>query len=273
MNTEAIIKRKSCRTFDKSYLAADVKEELQLFIQCNNRGINGEIIDIFILERGEREKQMKLIYGVIRGNKTYLMGFTEDSPESRLNYGYVMQKIVLKATQLGLGTCWVGYFDHNYFNDLNVADSKKIPGLVIIGHAAEKGSLPERIMRYAVGASNRLQWDKLFFDFNTGKALEIEESGEYKHSLEMLRLAPSSSNSQPWRVFLDKEKAEFHLYKKPKSVIYEKMGMHELDLGIAMCHFEIISRNNSLKGSWFKYDEQLIKSFEGLQYIYSWRCE
>lgn len=276
--TEVIKKRKSTRTYKPERLTPEHKKAIEDFICQNNKGIGGEEINIVILEKAESEKQMKLAYGAIKGNHTYLLGMARHNPETRLNYGYIMEKIVLKATELGVASCWIGYFDHDYFNDLNLEKGFVIPGLVIIGYAAQRLSSAEKLMRFAVSASQRLPWDRLFFDYQTKSPLVAETSpniaetiNDYTESLEMLRLAPSSSNSQPWRVYFDKPANEFHFFKKPKSQIYERLGMHELDLGIAMAHFELTSQKNGLKGNWVRKQEGIAAPEEGLQYMISWQ--
>ena len=277
--TETIKKRKSSRTYNQEYLKPEDKKALEEFISLNNKGLEGETIDLFILEKREGEKKMKLAYGAIKGHNTYFLGKAKDNPATRLNYGYLMEKLVLKATELGVSTCWVGYFDHDYFNDLEIGEGFVIPGLVVVGYAAEKTTLVERFMRNAVNASQRLPWDKLFFNYSSSAPLLPETlnmydvAKSYEESLEMLRLAPSSSNSQPWRIFFDESANEFHFYKKPKSKIYENMGMHELDLGIAMAHFELTSLSKGLTGVWTKHPKEQVTAFEELQYMISWKCE
>src|SRR3989339_2254104 len=236
-----IIARKSCRTYNQEYLKQSDKKALEEFIEQNKRVVTGDKINLTILEKGTEEKKMKLAYGAIKGNKTYLLGATKDDPIARLNYGYLMEKVVLRATELGISSCWVGYFDHDYFSDIVLDKGSVIPGLVIIGYAAEKKTIPEKFMRYAVGASQRMPWEKLFFNYHTQVPVnrsQIDSNRDstlhkYSESLEMLRLAPSASNTQPWRIFFDKKNDSFHFFKKPKNRIYESMGMHELDMGIA----------------------------------------
>lgn len=298
--TEIIRRRKSCRTYTGDYLSIGDKQSLEEFICLNNTEVFKDICEsegvknkLFILEKGPQDKKMKLLYGAIKGNKSYLLGVTKDNPLARVNYAYKMEKLVLKATELGLGTCWIGYFDHNYFGDLTTEKGYVVPGVVLVGYAADKRSLSEKLVRFSANASQRMPREKLFFDYKTGRPLETLQSlsgdqnltsdtahkgaaktssenivSSYSESLEMLRLAPSSSNSQPWRVYFDQTKKEFHFFKKPKNIIYEKMGMHDLDMGIAMAHFELTSQRNGLTGSWVFQDG--IQSQEGLQYIVSY---
>lgn len=277
-----IIVRKSCRTYNQEYLTPSDKKALEEFIAQNKKVVSGDNINLTILEKGLGEKKMKLAYGAIKGNKTYLLGTIKDDPIARLNYGYLMEKVVLRATELGVASCWVGYFDHDYFNDIVLEKGFVIPGLVVIGYAAEKKTIPEKFMRYAIGASQRLPWEKLFFNYNTLVPLSTATINKnstctlqkYSDSLEMLRLAPSASNTQPWRIFFDEKSDEFHFFKKPKNRIYESMGMHELDMGIAMAHFELASLNNGLNGSWITYSAiKTAQVPDELQYIISWKSE
>lgn len=285
--TEIIKKRKSCRTYIQKPLSPSDKKALEDFISENSKCIDDENINLFIMEKGVRDKKITLDYGVIKGHNTYILGISKDDPASRLNYGYLMEKLVLKATELGLSTCWIGYFDHDYFNDLNIEKGFVIPGLVVIGYAAENTTLPERFLRFTANATKRLPWDKLFFDYQSKTPLTPESTPltpetikNYSDSLEMVRLAPSSSNSQPWRIYFDEPANEFHFFKKPKNRIYENMGMHELDLGIAMAHFELTSLSNGLKGSWICHTAgdttptgNNIPVADDLQYMISWICE
>ena len=64
----------------------------------------------------------------------------------------------------------------------------------------------------------------------------------------MVRLAPSAGNHQPWRIVRENDDFHFYLQRnkslKPGSPLNRLLGMADLqrvDLGIAMCHFEIDS--------------------------------
>jgi len=279
--------RKSCRTFNQEYLTPSDKKELEEFIaNITDANINAANTDsnLFVLEKREGEKKMTLDYGVIKGHNTYILGIVKDNPVARLYYGYHMEKVVLKATEMGIGSCWIGYFDHSYFNDLDIKEGYKIPGVVVIGYPVDNITLPQRFLRFTANASHRLPWEKLFFDYRTKAPLSSQTVGQYAESLEMVRLGPSSSNSQPWRVYFDELAQEFHFFKKPKNRVYEAMGMHELDLGIAMAHFELTSQENGLAGSWVIHSEakagknkvELVKQqnipfVDDLQYVISWK--
>ena len=63
----------------------------------------------------------------------------------------------------------------------------------------------------------------------------------------MLRIAPSSTNSQPWRALVDGGDT-VHFYYKPKS------PASVLDSGIGICHFHETERFNGHDGDFAKRD-------------------
>lgn len=268
----SIQQRKSCRTFIPVDLKPADKEMLEEFISCIKTGINDEQVDFLIFEKTDSEGTLKIPYGLIRGNNTYIFGTIHSTAISRTNYGYLMQKIVLKATGMGLATCWVGMFDKEYFNDITIESGRHIPAILVIGYANEKKPFKEKLIRKAVSADKRKPWNTLYFNYETGEVLSREAVGLYAESLDMTRLAPSSGNTQPWRVFYSKGNDEFHFYKKPTNKSYEAKGMHDVDMGIAMCHFEHVALQNGLKGNWNLYPVDKIRQIDEMQYISTWTC-
>ena len=73
------------------------------------------------------------------------------------------------------------------------------------------------------------------------------DAGIYEDALEMLRLAPSATNSQPWAVV--KEGNKFHFFCNYKNSISEEMKkIKHLDLGIALAHFHQTAMSDGLSG-------------------------
>ncbi len=267
---DTIKKRKSCRTFNNELLHPADKIELESFIIENSKCPDNEIISFRIFEKNAENKIMKLNYGTIVGHKTYLVGKSKSTLTSRVNYGYLMEKAVLKATEMNISTCWIGYFDSGYFTDIVTENGFEIPSIVILGYPEEKTTFFDKVTRYGVKASRRLSWNKLFFNYKLKTPLEQDSVNKYSDSLEMVRLAPSAGNTQPWRIYYDDIVNEFHFFKTPINKKYEEKGLHDIDMGIALCHFELTSLYNGLSGRWIK---QNIDSRDDLQYIMTWRCE
>ena len=269
---EIIKKRKSCRTYNQVALTPSDKKTLESFIIENSKGIKNEVVDLRIIEKNDADKQMKLDFGVIRGHNTYILGTAKSTTASRMNYGFLMEKVVLKATEMNLSTCWIGAFDSTYFNEVSIEDGFDIPGIIIVGYSDDKPTYQDKFLRFSVKASRRQRWNKLFYNYRSKTPLTPKYVKKYSDSLEMVRLAPSSGNTQPWRVYFNDTTNEFHFFKKIISKRYELRGVHDIDMGIAMSHFEFTSLQNGLSGSWLKYEQENINSIDDLQYIMTWKC-
>jgi nitroreductase len=270
---EIIKKRKSCRTYSHVALKPADKKNLESFIIEDSKGIENEVVNFRIIEKNDADKQLKLDYGMIQGQNTYILGTAKSTTASRVNYAYLMEKVVLKATEMNLSTCWIGAFDTTYFNDVFIEDGFDIPSIVIVGYSNNKPTYQDKFLRFSVKASKRQGWDKMFFNYELKMPLNPEDVKKYSDSLEMVRLAPSSGNTQPWRVYFNDTTNEFHFFKKIISKKYELSGIHDIDMGIALCHFELTSLQNGLSGSWVKHTIENVISIDDLQYIMTWKCE
>lgn len=272
-STEAIKIRTSCRNFKPILLNPDDKKNLENTIINSTKLFPDEKIELSIIEKTNSTKVLKLNYGMIKGHNTYLLGKTKNDCNSRVHYGYLMEKIVIKATEMGVSSCWIGIFDDTFFDEIEIEDGYEIAGIVILGYPAEKQSMINKFSRFVVKASKRADWEKLFFNYTTNQALTREEAKDYSESLEMLRLSPSAGNHQPWRVFFDTNANEFHFFKKIINKNYEAKGLHDIDLGIGLCHFELASSQNNLTGQWVKLAEDKMKTMDDLHYVMTWKIQ
>ena len=96
-------------------------------------------------------------------------------------------------------------------------------------------------MRKGIKADERLAFEKLFFDGSFDKPLSQATAGKLGHALEMVRLAPSAVNRQPWRVVLEDHAAHFYLLRS-KSFGRGVLDMQKIDMGIALCHFDLAAQ-------------------------------
>ena len=81
----------------------------------------------------EKSKFLARIGGVFRGTKYYL-----------IDIGIACEHFVLEAEDLGLGTCWIGWFDEQAVKSiLNVPRNKKIDILIALGYYDREKLGPE----------------------------------------------------------------------------------------------------------------------------------
>jgi hypothetical protein len=189
------------------------------------------------------------------------------------DYGYCMEKNILKATSMGLGTCWLGgAFKRIGFADkMGVTEGELLPAITPLGYSREKRSLIDGIFRFVVASDKRKPWNELFYLHDTDHPLDDQNSDRFHTPLECVRIAPSASNKQPWRIIKDKDQETFHFYLK-RTPGYENITkdikLQNVDMGIAMCHFELSAKELGLKGDWSVSDPHMQKN--DMEYIVSW---
>ncbi|HPN87619.1 MAG TPA: nitroreductase family protein, partial [Smithella sp.] len=148
-----------------------------------------------------------------------------------------------------------------------------MPTVSPVGYAAGRRSLTERLLRGFAGSDHRLPWPELFFSGNASTPLNVEVAGPYAEALENVRLAPSASNKQPWRIIFEPAQGAFLFYLS-RSAGYRHLrdvSLQEIDMGIALCHFDLTVKALGIPGSWRQDDTApKIKSWE---YMATWQEE
>lgn len=271
---ETIKKRVSTRTYESKKLSVYDKEKLMKEIgQLTNPF--GENVRVLLIEKDTVSNGEKLgTYGVIKGASTFL-GVTTDKTEFGLvAAGYQFENLVLIATNMGLSTVWLAAtFSREQFEKaMDIQKEELFPAISPIGYAADKRSITENLMRKTMKSDKRKPWEEIFFQDSFENVLSRKEANEYVNPLEMLRLAPSATNAQPWRVI--KEQESYHFFETHKSNANEDEKMiKKVDLGIALSHFHQMALENGLAGHFEKQEDIKIKIPENTNYIISWKIE
>lgn len=208
-------------------------------------------------------------YGFIKGANSFLVGILDKGERDALEFGYLFEKIVLFATDLGLQTCWLGgtFKRGSFGKSLSLTESEFIPIVSPVGYEKDKPRVIESAMRVAVGADKRKPWSELFFERNSSKPLNEASAGSYAIPLEMVRLAPSASNKQPWRIVKDDKTFHFYICRT-KGYGGPSYDVQKNDIGIAKCHFELSANELGQKGNW-RIMENLTAPTQW-EYVCSW---
>jgi hypothetical protein len=271
---ETIKKRISTRTYESRKLSVSDKEKLiKAISQLTNPF--GENVRVHLIEKDTVSNGEKLgTYGVIKGASTFL-GVTTDKTEFGLvAAGYQFENLVLIATNMGLSTVWLAAtFSRDQFEKaMDIKNDELFPAISPIGYATGKRSITESLMRKTMKSDKRKSWEEIFFLDSFGNALSRKDANEYVNPLEMLRLAPSATNAQPWRVV--KKHDSYHFFETHKSNASEDDKMiKKVDLGIALSHFHQTALENGLAGHFEKQEDIKIDIPENTNYIISWKME
>lgn len=252
---QAMYKRVSVRTYDDREFDAELKSRAQSVLSETKQGFFHTLPRFALIERREteRNKRVKLgSYGFIKGARYYVAGAVERSPKAEIDFGFALEKIILELTKMGLGTCWLGgTFSRGQFGKaLELSNREFIPAVASVGFPAER-RIFEKFVRWNAKSDSRIPWQNLFFEEDFAKSLDKELPGAYAEALEMVRIAPSASNKQPWRVVLDFRGFHFFLLRtKGYRRLVPSVDLQAIDMGIAMCHFEMACEHLRLPGKW-----------------------
>ena len=205
---------------------------------------------------------------MILGADTYVAGKYQKQKNAELSFGYAFEKFILYAASLGLGTVWLAAtIDRKAFEKaIQLKEDEVMPAVTPLGYAAEKRSIRESMMRRGMKSDSRVPFGDLFFRDNFQNPLNESDAGIWQLPLEMVRLAPSATNKQPWRAVAEKDRV--HFYEK-KTLGYDKEAtgdIQKVDLGIALCHFEIGAEEQGIKGHFIQEDPD-IRTPEDTEYI------
>jgi nitroreductase len=268
---EALVrKRSSCRTYSNEKIEASYEHALSTAASNIGLGLLGEKAVFQVVNKPAGADHRFAGYGLIKGARSFIVGRIGRSARAYESYGYLLEHLVLKATDLGLESVWVGYFHPEFFEEVKLAENEIFPAAVVVGHAASRKKLKDRIVRAYVQAGLRRPWTQLFFDGGFRTALPEPAAGPYAGALKLVRLAPSAGNTQPWRVVRENGRPVFHFYMKKVKKAYALKRLHEVDIGIAMAHFELGARHSGQQGEWKVVQPEVTPLPPEVEYRWTW---
>ncbi|WP_024346384.1 nitroreductase family protein [Lacrimispora indolis] len=263
--------RSSIRTYENRGLSKDDKDKINTYMDHLSNPFSVDVT-FRLLEKATSSDGEKLgTYGVIKGAGNFIGASVADRDLALEALGYSFEKLVLYAASLGLGTCWIGgTFNRSSFSAaMNLKEGDLFPCISPIGYPIGRKRTLESLMRWASKSDQRKEWSELFFKQDFSQPLTKAEAGEYAFPLEMVRLAPSAVNKQPWRIVQDKDTYHFYLARTLKSDNV-KNDIQRVDIGIAVSHFHLAALEKGMEGTFQKLEKPEIQSQEQVQYIFSW---
>jgi hypothetical protein len=232
-----IFKRRSVRTFLKQpFSQTDLIYIDEILSEvANKKTIFNNKIEFELINQASGDNEKIGTYGFVQNAAGFLATTTQNSLQAIIDYGYVGQFAALKLLEKDIGGVWLGgtFNRDTVKKSLNTNDL--IPALIAIGYPKDQ-SFKEMAIRFAVKASSRKDFKDLF-THKSGEA--VSESHEYAKVLEALRVAPSGTNRQPWRVEVDNKNLNLYMLRTPnyaKELNYDVQG---LDIGIGLAHLKI----------------------------------
>ena len=141
--------------------------------------------------------------------------FSETKPGYLENVGFVFQQVELYLQSIGLGACWLG------LGKFRKSELPQVEGM-------------EFVIFIAFGIPDEELCRKELSEFQRKALSQITDKEDSR--LECARLAPSSTNSQPW--YFTHEGDTIHAFCNDAGFLRHKLlgSMNCVDMGIALAH-------------------------------------
>lgn len=207
---EAMKERHSVRRYKDIPLNEEVLTELKNEIESCNKE-SGLHIQLITNEPKAFDSTMAH-YGKFSGVKNYIALIGKKSDKLDELCGYYGERVVLKAQQLGLNTCWVAMSYKKIPQVFNIGKGEKLTVVISLGYGETMGVMHKSKEPADVSdlSENSPAW--------------------FKSGVEAALLAPTAINQQ-----------KFYFKQNGNKVSAKaKLGFYaKLDLGIAKYHFEL----------------------------------
>jgi len=279
---EVIQARYSCRTYQETPITLPVQQQLVEFMGTHALGPMGTRARLQLVAAAEEDRQtLKGLstYGFIKGATGFILGAIPPGDFNQEDFGYVTEHAILYATSLGLGTCWLGgtFAKSRFAAKLELRKDELLPAVIATGYCAAKRRVLESLIRQQANADRRLPWERLFFDKVFDVPLNRDIAGAFATVLDMVRIGPSASNKQPWRIIRASDGEVWHLYMqrtpgyaRRNRALLDIADMQRIDMGIAMCHFALTAEELGLHGTWTIREPVIEKPDALTEYVVSW---
>jgi hypothetical protein len=214
---EAIEARNSVRIYTDRMIEGEVEEKLRAEIAACN--LESGLAMQLCLNEPRAFSGFMARYGRFRNVRNYIALVGKAGADLDEKCGYYGEKIVLRATQLGLSTCWVGGTYKKSQTAAKVGPGEKLALVIAIGYGAVPG-IPHKTK--PIEALCRV---------------EGEMPEWFLRGMQAVQLAPTAMNQQ---------KFLFELSGNAVRAVALPGFFARVDLGIAKCHFEV----GAGAGSW-----------------------
>lgn len=265
---EIMKQRKSVRTYDGRELAQQDRQALEEYVSALTNPF-GVPVHFSLLDM----ERYNLSSPVIVGEHTYLAAKVAREGQYEIAFGYAFEMACLFALTRGMGTVMLAstLSRDTFEKALEVGENEVMPVASPVGYPAEKRSIREKMMRKGIKADERLPFEKLFFEGTFEKGLAPDAAAPAViEALEMVRIAPSAANKQPWRAVVDGKKIHFYEAKTMKDSQLGDIQM--VDIGIGLAHFELSLKENGVSGAYCIADPG-IEEPDNVKYVVTYEME
>lgn len=207
---DAIYYRRSCRSYHNAPLSREELSEIETF------GNSLAPLDPSIQTAIQLLPCEQVRFYFPWKSPQLIAFFSQKKPGYLENAGFMLQQMDLWLQSRGIGVCWLGL--GKLKNQVQIPDGMEFVILLAFGTPKEPLSTdPRKFSRKAMAEIS-----------------DLDDAG-----LECVRVAPSSTNSQPW--YFTHEGNTIHAFRSEAGLLRHAMlgTMNRIDMGIALAHLYV----------------------------------
>lgn len=228
--------RSSRRSYIKKPLTNEDSNRLQNIISEINKESNLNFQ--FVENCSKLFNGFSASYGMISGLTSCIALVGSNKIEGlKTKAGYYGEMLVLEATSMSLGTCWIGgtYKKEECKKHINLKSDEELVCVIAVGYTSENRSLKDKFLLKAT--KSRKSFDEILLK-NDAKLPNWVDSG-----INSVMKAPSAKNKQPIGYSFENNNVKAY-------IAHDNQGYEYIDLGISMLHFQLGAKSKGHEGEW-----------------------
>jgi nitroreductase len=260
---DTIASIKSIRDYKKEEVSLQKLNQLKDYFDKGKRLVEDINIEVLLKNKSDVFEALKNSAGYndrMIEAPHYMIFLSEEKDHYIENTGYAAQDIMLKAWELGIGSCWITFKDgEDLKKKLNIQSDKKVTALISLGFDDNKNKViyetvyehnPSKTEVKIIedNVSDRLGIRDVVFMKKWGENADADELANMGllEAFVSARRAPSTKNRQPWRFIVDNGTIVLALRSDSYADEYEE----KIDAGVIMLYFEAIIDSTLFDMKW-----------------------
>ncbi|HHT50382.1 MAG TPA: hypothetical protein GXZ78_02765 [Eubacteriaceae bacterium] len=251
MQFHKIIKqRKSVREFKEGNLENKDIDALMEFAD-SVKSIEGDISTTFYFVKDGNKAYEKMVgyagyYGMPIEGPHYLLLMSEKKNNYKINAGYMMEQVMVKAMEMEIGTCWIDILEEKRVDlksALKIDIEGEIAAIVALGYPKTN------IFGIEIPLTGRKSIEEFVYKKSWGELMSLGELSQrgLQDVFYYVRYAPSWGNIQPWKFIIDDYRLILTMHQEKEDKVLED---HDLECGIMMLYIEKMMHSQGISGKW-----------------------
>lgn len=234
-------KRRSVRDFDGKGLSDRQNARLSRLLAVATYPFGGRVESRIASRRSDISFKAPS-YGMISGTQDYILVGCDGTFNSLVSAGYGIQRVLIDMLSGGVAACWVGgTFRKSAFSSVaKFSAGIGIVAVIPVGVPAERPGIVSRMTRLLGHSSSRKPFASLF---------EAADTSRFKIPLEMMRIAPSALNRQPWTSVATDTRVAFGCKDMSPTGL--------ISFGVGLAQFSIACEELNISGRWAVSDRSI----------------